>query len=253
MGCYLKYKDLLQKYISDSGLSLSKISDKLKEKGFSTDKGYLSKLQNGKIPPAGEDLNRALAEVIGGSSEELIISAYMEKAPEELREQFENLDSITSSIDGIFQMMRKEAQQNPVFYESTRQLVADHFKMMGSEDIEENIQNVDDLFGFIDKNYGFDQKIQLIGGYFVILNSGPKRNYKKDNLPELTKKDEKDIAKKLENILESMETDTALSFDGEPMDEETKELVRAAIESNLQLTKKLAKKKFTPKKYRDEE
>lgn len=73
------------------------------------------------------------------------------------------------------------------------------------------------------------------------------------SLPDLTKKDEKDIAKKLENILESMESDTALSFDGEPMDEETKELVRAAIENNLRLTKQLAKRKFTPKKYRDKE
>lgn len=71
-------------------------------------------------------------------------------------------------------------------------------------------------------------------------------------LPSLTDKDEKDIAKKLESILESMESDTALAFDGEPMDEDTKELVRAAIESNLILTKKLAKKKFTPKKYRKE-
>lgn len=75
----------------------------------------------------------------------------------------------------------------------------------------------------------------------------------KKNLPDLTKKDEKDIAKKLENILDSMETDTALSFDGEPMDEETKELVRTAIESNLRLTKQIAKKKFTPKKFKDKE
>lgn len=67
---------------------------------------------------------------------------------------------------------------------------------------------------------------------------------------DLTSKDERDIAKKLENILESMETDTALAFDGEPMDEATKELVKTAIESNLRLTKQLAKKKFTPKKYR---
>ena len=71
-------------------------------------------------------------------------------------------------------------------------------------------------------------------------------------LPQLTKKDEKDIAKKMESILEEMDSDTALAFDGEPMDEETKELVRAAIESNLRLAKQIAKKKFTPKKYKDE-
>ncbi|MED4977189.1 helix-turn-helix domain-containing protein [Heyndrickxia faecalis] len=71
------------------------------------------------------------------------------------------------------------------------------------------------------------------------------------NLPQLTEKDEKDIAKKMESILEEMDSDTALAFDGEPMDEETRELVRAAIESNLRLAKQIAKKKFTPKKYKD--
>lgn len=78
------------------------------------------------------------------------------------------------------------------------------------------------------------------------------RGKKKDSntLPELTSKDERDIAKKLETILDSMSSDTALAFDGEPMDDETKELVKEAIESNLRLTKKLAKAKFTPKKYR---
>lgn len=70
-------------------------------------------------------------------------------------------------------------------------------------------------------------------------------------LPKLTGKDERDIAKQLENILNNMDDGTALAFDGEPMDEQTKELVRTAIESNLKLTKQLAKKKFTPKKYRD--
>jgi len=73
------------------------------------------------------------------------------------------------------------------------------------------------------------------------------------NLPQLTEKDEKDIAKKMESILEEMDSDTALAFDGEPMDEETRELVRAAIESNLRLAKQIAKKKFTPKKYRDQD
>lgn len=71
-----------------------------------------------------------------------------------------------------------------------------------------------------------------------------------NDLPELTEKDKKDVAKQLEKILEAMDSDTALAFDGEPMDEETKELVKAAIESNLQLAKQIAKKKFTPNKYR---
>jgi transcriptional regulator with XRE-family HTH domain len=69
--------------------------------------------------------------------------------------------------------------------------------------------------------------------------------------PPLSKKNELDIGKQLENILNKMDSNTALAYDGEPMDPETQELVRDAIESSLRLTKKIAKKKFTPKKYRD--
>lgn len=72
-----------------------------------------------------------------------------------------------------------------------------------------------------------------------------------NGLPLLNEKEEKDIAKKLEGILGDLDSDSSLAFDGEPLDETTRELVRAQIESNLKLAKQLAKKKFTPNKYRD--
>ena len=67
-----------------------------------------------------------------------------------------------------------------------------------------------------------------------------------NKLPELTTKDERDISKKLENILEDLDGESSLAFDGEPLDETTRELVRAQIESNLRLAKQLAKKKVYP-------
>ncbi|WPS85655.1 S24 family peptidase (plasmid) [Brevibacillus halotolerans] len=81
----MTYAKLLSSYIEKSGLSLSQISTLLKERDFSTDKGYISKLQNGKVPPAGEDLSRALAEVTGNDSEKLVMEGYVEKAPIEVR------------------------------------------------------------------------------------------------------------------------------------------------------------------------
>lgn len=39
-------------------------------------------------------------------------------------------------------------------------------------------------------------------------------------------------------------------FDGEPMNDETKELLRASLENSVRMAKITAKKKFTPKKYR---
>lgn len=97
------------------------------------------------------------------------------------------------------------------------------------------------------------ETLQKIADFFdvsidYLLGRTDKKNYF-----DLTEKDEKDIAKQLEKMLDTMDDGTALAFDGEPMDDNTKDLVRAAIESNLRLTKQLAKKKFTPKKYRDRE
>lgn len=70
---------------------------------------------------------------------------------------------------------------------------------------------------------------------------------------KLTEKDEKDIGKELEAILTGIETDTDIAFYGEPMDEETRKLVAMAIENNLRMAKEIAKRKYTPKKYRNED
>lgn len=69
--------------------------------------------------------------------------------------------------------------------------------------------------------------------------------------PGLTKKDEKDIAKRLENALSDLEdSQNALMFSGEPLDDETRELLKASLENSLRIAKINAKQKFTPKKYR---
>ena len=69
------------------------------------------------------------------------------------------------------------------------------------------------------------------------------------------RKDEKDIQKKLEELIEDMSNADALAFskESEPMSEETKQLLLLSLENSLRLGKQMAKKKFTPKKYRNEE
>lgn len=78
------YTKLLQKLISESGLSLSRICKLLQEKGLKTEKSYLSKLQNGKISPASDMMNTALAEVLSADPVELMAAAYREKIPPEV-------------------------------------------------------------------------------------------------------------------------------------------------------------------------
>jgi len=67
----------------------------------------------------------------------------------------------------------------------------------------------------------------------------------------LTEKDERDIAKGLGKMMEDLDSGSALAFHGEPMDEETRRLVGIAIENSMRMAREMAKKKFTPKKYRN--
>lgn len=70
------------------------------------------------------------------------------------------------------------------------------------------------------------------------------------NNQALTKKDEKDIAKDLEKTLNRLETSQdGLMFDGEALDDETRELLKISLENSMRLAKQIAKK-YTPKKYR---
>lgn len=71
--------------------------------------------------------------------------------------------------------------------------------------------------------------------------------------PTLSERDERDIQKRLELLMNDLDSETGLAFyngDGE-MDDETRELLRASLESALRITKLKAKEKFTPKKYRE--
>lgn len=68
----------------------------------------------------------------------------------------------------------------------------------------------------------------------------------------LSEKDEKDIAKRLEQIKKDVEHSDGLSFDGEPLSEEAMESFLEAMEYVVRTTKKI-NKKYTPKKYRKDE
>lgn len=72
---------------------------------------------------------------------------------------------------------------------------------------------------------------------------------------DLNEKDEHDIEKKLQELISGLnDKDGYAAFDGQSldeMDEEDRELLIASLENSLRLAKRIAKQKFTPKKYRD--
>lgn len=71
--------------------------------------------------------------------------------------------------------------------------------------------------------------------------------------PALTEKDKRDIADAMRKFIEQLgDPSQALMFDGEPLDEESRDLLLASLENSLKMGKLMAKKKFTPKKYRED-
>ncbi|TKH22865.1 helix-turn-helix transcriptional regulator [Bacillus wiedmannii] len=71
--------------------------------------------------------------------------------------------------------------------------------------------------------------------------------------PTLSKKEERDIAKDLDAILADLDSKNSLSFYDEQLDDATREALKIQLEASMRLAKQLAKQKFTPKKYRNEE
>lgn len=65
-------------------------------------------------------------------------------------------------------------------------------------------------------------------------------------------KEERDIAKRMDELRDDLSSATGLLFNGEPMSEEAKESLLEAMEFGIRLAKK-NNKKFIPKKFRDRE
>lgn len=96
----------------------------------------------------------------------------------------------------------------------------------------------------IDKLQKIADYLEVPVGYF--LNDGDQ----KETPPALTKKDERDIERKLAETLNALDSADGLMFDGEPLDDITRELLETSLRNSLEMAKKIAKQKYTPKKYR---
>ena len=99
------------------------------------------------------------------------------------------------------------------------------------------VQKIADHFGL--------KKSNLIEDNGLEINITPAPT--SDDLPALTRRDERQIVKDLEDMLHSLKGSAAM---GELEDEEDMELLKASLLQAMTLSKRIAKKKFTPKKYR---
>ena len=59
---------------------------------------------------------------------------------------------------------------------------------------------------------------------------------------DLTPEEQLDVARQIDDIINNMEHNEGLMFDGEPLDDETKRLVKIAIRDSIEMAKKMAKR-----------
>lgn len=96
-------------------------------------------------------------------------------------------------------------------------------------------------------------KLQKVADYFDVSTDYLLGRTEKRRYYDLTEKDEKDLSKELEEMIEDLKNTGALAFSKETaeIDKETRELLIASLENSLRIAKIEAKKRFTPKKYRN--
>ena len=96
------------------------------------------------------------------------------------------------------------------------------------------------------------EKLQKIADYFGVGIEYFTGEEKKENSDSsaLTPKDERDIAKDVENIRKKLKSgsDGPISYDGEPIPEEDAELLLGQIELVLRRLKPINKEKYNPNK-----
>lgn len=99
-------------------------------------------------------------------------------------------------------------------------------------------------------------KLQKIADYFGVsltyLLTGNTTEPEKKKAPELNARDERDISKDLNNIMEKLSSGEAgpASYDGEPLDPEAAALFKDELEIALRRLKMINKEKYTNKRYK---
>lgn len=79
-----------------------------------------------------------------------------------------------------------------------------------------------------------------ISKYEVLEDFSPAQ---KEITPDLSEEDERDIARMLDSMLGQLgDSNAALMFDGEPVDEETRELLKISLENQFRLAKRMVQK-----------
>jgi SOS-response transcriptional repressor LexA/transcriptional regulator with XRE-family HTH domain len=159
------YKDLLEYYIRGSGLSHREISRRCKDRGTSVSQAYISQLAKGDVPPPSEEVSRVLAEVTGGDADKLLMAAYMEKAPDEVKDILKKSENIDQLLKKIFQFYSKFLLNEGHLKNAGKDIYPDFEDEKGRTEL---LLGANPLFYF--DNLTIDQKLEMLD----IINSDAK-------------------------------------------------------------------------------
>lgn len=96
-------------------------------------------------------------------------------------------------------------------------------------------------------------KLEKVANYFNVSTDYLLGRTNKRNYYELTEKDEKNIEKQLQEMINDLENAPMLFYsekNTDEFDDETKELLKESLKHALRIAKIEAKRRYTPKKYR---
>ena len=102
-----------------------------------------------------------------------------------------------------------------------------------------------------DKREPSPKVLRRIADYFDVSTDYLLGRTEKEHYYDLTDKEKKDIGVQAEKLMQGIESGHDLNFYGEPATEEQKSRLLIAVQTAMEMNKKEAKKKFTPKKYRE--
>lgn len=92
----MPYYKVLRNIIAKTNLTNAEILRLCEnQEGVHINKTYFSRILNNKVPPPSEEISRALAKVCGVDEKILVIEGYIDKAPKEIIQAFQNVKFMT--------------------------------------------------------------------------------------------------------------------------------------------------------------
>lgn len=135
-------------------------------------------------------------------------------------------------------------------YERIRELASE--KGMSIRELENSLGFSNGLLRSWNKSTN-SASLEKVANYFNVSTDYLLGRTNKRNYYELTEKDEKNIEKQLQEMINDLESAPLLFYsekNADEFDDETKELLKESLKHALRIAKIEAKRRYTPKKYR---